>query len=91
MGTTCDVGEYASAKWIGAEKQRSRLLVLWSRNHEYSPLTWKDRFYYQSMGSEFIYEDGKVLGTQSHLTHGLASSHYVLCLNLIKGMFNIAF
>ena len=41
------------------------------------------------MDSEFRYGDGKVLGTQPHPTHGSASSHYVLCLNLIKGPFNI--
>ena len=41
------------------------------------------------MGSKFRYGDGKVLGTQPHPTHGLASSHCVLRLNLIKGMFNI--
>ena len=51
---------------------------------------WKDWSYYQSMGLEFKYGDGKVLGTQPQLTHGSTSTHYVLYLNLIKGMFNIA-
>ena len=32
---------------------------------------------------------GKVLGTQDCLTHGSASTHCVLCLNLVKGKFNI--
>ena len=73
----------------GGEK-RSRHLVLWSRNHEYSALTWKDWSYYQSMGSEFRYNFGKVLGTQNCLTRGLASTYYVLRLNPIKGIFNIA-
>ena len=41
------------------------------------------------MGSKFRYEDGKVLDTQPHLIYGLASSHCVLRLNLIKGSFNI--
>ena len=45
--------------------------------------------YYQSMGSEFRYEDGKVFGTQPHLTCGSTSSYCVLHLNLIKGLFNI--
>ena len=44
--------------------------------------------YYQSTCLEFRYEDGKVLSTQPHPTHGSASTHYVLRLNLIKGTFN---
>ena len=35
------------------------------------------------------YGDGKMLGTQPHKTSRSASSHCVLCLNLIKGSFNI--
>ena len=35
------LGEYASAEWTKAEKM-SHHLVLWSRNHEYSALMWKD-------------------------------------------------
>ena len=81
-------GEYTSAAWIKAEK-RSPHLVLCSRNHEYSTFMWKGQSYYQSMCLTFRYEDGKVLGTQPHPTRGLASNHCVLCLNLIKGMFNI--
>ena len=34
-------GEYASTEWTGVEKM-SHHLVLWSRNYEYSILTWKD-------------------------------------------------
>ena len=49
---------------------RSRHLVLWSRNHAYSTLTWKDQSYYQCMGSEFRYSLGKVIGTQDHPTRG---------------------
>ena len=45
--------------------------------------------YYQSMSLEFSYGFGKVLGTQNNPTLGLASSHCVLCLNPIKGIFNI--
>ena len=45
--------------------------------------------YYQSMGSEFRYVFGKVLGTQDYLTLRLASHHCVLCFNLIKNMFNL--
>ena len=45
-------------------------------------------FYYQSMGSEFRYFLGKVLGTQYYQTLRLASHHCVLCLNLIKNKFN---
>ena len=44
--------------------------------------------YYQSMGSEFRYVFGKVLGTQDYLTLRLASHHCVLCFNFIKNMFN---
>ena len=47
--------------------------------------------YYQSTCLEFRYGDGKVLGTQPHLTHGLASFHCILCLNLIKNIFNTTF
>ena len=43
---------------------------------------------YQSMGSEFRYGHGKVLGTQPHPTRGPASTHCVL--HLIKDMFSIA-
>ena len=42
------------------------------------------------MSLEFGYKDGKVLGTQPHPIRGLASTNYVLHLNIIKGMFNIA-
>ena len=42
MGVVRDfVREYASAEWTGVEK-RSHHLVLWSRNHVYSALMWKD-------------------------------------------------
>ena len=44
----------------------------------------------QSMGSEFRYGLRKVLGTQNHLTRELASTYCILCLNPIKGTFNIA-
>ena len=43
----------------------------------------------RDIGSELRYDLGKALGTQNHPTLRLASSHYVLCLNLIKGIFNI--
>ena len=43
--------------------------------------------YYQSMYLEFRYGDGRVLGTQPYSTCGSASTHCVLCLNLIKGIF----
>ena len=46
-------------------------------------LTTKD------MGSELRYGLRKALGTQNHPTLRLASSCCVLCLNLIKGTFNI--
>ena len=49
----------------------------------------KGLIYYQSRCSEFRYGDEKVLGTQPHPTRGLASTHCVLFLNLIKGTFNI--
>ena len=42
VGATRGVGENAFAEWTGAEKQRSHHLILWSKNHEYSALTWKD-------------------------------------------------
>ena len=45
--------------------------------------------YYQNTCSEFRYEDGKVLGTQPHLTCGTVFSHCILRLNLIKDTFNI--
>ena len=32
-----------------------------------------------------------MLGTQDRLTHGSASTHCVLCLNHVKGIFNIVF
>ena len=47
--------------------------------------------YYQSTCPEFRYGNRKVLGTQPHPTRGLASSHYILRLNLIKRIFNTAF
>ena len=47
-------------------------------------LTTKD------MSSELRYGLGKMLGTQNCPTLRLASSHYVLCLNPIKGTLNIA-
>jgi len=42
--------------------------------------------FYQSTCPEFRYEDGKLLGTQPHLTRRSASTHYVpnINLNLIK-------
>ena len=83
-------GEYVSVEWTEAEKM-SRHLVLWSRNHEYIALMWKGRSYYQSMGLEFRYGDGKVLGTQPYQTHESTSNHCVLHLSLIKGIFNIVF
>ena len=43
------------------------------------------------MGLEFRYTLRKVLGTQDHLTLRLASHHCVLCLNLIKNIFNTYF
>ena len=46
------------------------------------------RSYYQSMGSEFRYALGKVLGTQDRLILRLASHHCVLCLNPIKNYLN---
>ena len=42
------------------------------------------------MGSELSYGLGKVLDTQNYSNLRLASSHYVLCLNPIKGTLNIA-
>ena len=44
----------------------------------------------RNMGLELRYNLGKVLGTQNNPTLRLASSHCVLCLNTIKGTFNIA-
>ena len=44
----------------------------------------------ESIGTEFRYNFGKVLDTQNHPTHGPTSIHCVLCLNPIKGTFNIA-
>ena len=78
VGIICGFREYAYVKWTKAKKQRSRHLVLWSQNHEYSTLTWKDRSYHKSTSSKFRSEDGKVLGNQPHLTHGSTSSHCVL-------------
>ena len=83
VGATRGVGENAFAEWTGAEKQRSHHLILWSKNHEYSALTWKDRSYYQSMSLKFKYGDRKVLGTQPCPTRGSTSSYCVLYLNLI--------
>ena len=58
----------------------------------YSVLSRKDLWsYYQSMGLEFRYTLGKVLGTQGCPTLRLASHHCVLCLDLIKNMFNTYF
>jgi len=45
--------------------------------------------YYQSTCPEFRYGDGKVLGIQPHRTRESASTHCVLCFNLIKDTFNI--
>ena len=62
---------------------------MWSRNHEYSILLRKDLWsYYQSKGLKFRYTLRKMLGTQDHPTLRLASHHCVLCLNLIKSIFN---
>ena len=61
----------------------------WYKNHIYSVLSRKDHLsYYQSMGSEFRYAIGKVLGTQDRPTLRLASHHCVLYLNLIKNNLN---
>ena len=46
-------------------------------------LTTKD------ISSELRYGFGNALGTQNRLTLSLASSYFVLCLNPIKGTFNI--
>ena len=43
----------------------------------------------RDIGSELRYGLGKALGTQNHPTLRLASSHCVLCLNLIKGTLKI--
>ena len=42
----------------------------------------------RDMGLELRYGLAKVLGTQNHPTLRLASHHYVVCLNLIKGTLN---
>ena len=55
-------------------------LVIWSRNHEYSVLS--------SLGSEFRYALGNVLGTQDCPILRLASHHCVLYLNSIKNHLN---
>ena len=52
---------------------------------------WKDWSYYQGIGLEFMYDFGKVLGMQNRPIRGSASTNCVLGLNLIKGIFNIAF
>ena len=49
----------------------------------------KRLIYYHSTCPEFSYGDGKVLSIQPHPTCGSASTSCVLCLNLIKGTFNI--
>ena len=46
---------------------------------------------YQSMCSEFRYGDGKVLGTQPHLTRGLVSTHCVSNPSPLKGSSNRLF
>ena len=51
----------------------------------------KGLVFYQSTCPDFRYGDGKVLGTQPHSTRGLASTHCVPSLNLIKGRFNTLF
>ena len=58
----------------------------------YSVLSRKDLFDLTSkdMGSDFGYSLGKVLSTQNSPTLGLASSHCVLYLDPIEGIFNIA-
>ena len=43
----------------------------------------------RDMGSELRYGLGKVLGTQNRQTLRLASHHFDLCLNSIKGILNI--
>ena len=43
--------------------------------------------YNRSMYLKFRYENRKVLVTQPHSTHGSASTHCFLYLNLIKGIF----
>ena len=63
----------------------SCLLVIWSKNLEYSILSRKELWSYcQSLGLEFRYALRKVLGTQDRPTLGLASHHCVLYLNPIK-------
>ena len=44
----------------------------------------------RDMSLELRYSLGKVLSTQNRPTRRLASSDCVLCLNTIKGTFNIA-
>ena len=44
----------------------------------------------RDIGSKLSYGLRKVLGTQNRPTLRLAFSHCVLCLNPIKGTFNIA-
>ena len=56
-----------------------------SRGRTFLDLTTRD------VGLELRYGLGKVLGTQNRPSLGLASSHYVLCLNHIKDILNIAF
>ena len=52
----------------------------------YITFTWNDWSYYK-----FRYGFEKVLDTQNRLTHESVSTHYVLHLNLIKSILNIAF
>ena len=51
---------------------------------------WKDWSLLEHF-PKFRYGEGKVLGTQPHLTCESASTHYVPSLNLIKGKFNMLF
>ena len=70
-------------------KGQSCHLVIWSRSHEYGVLSKKYIWsYYQSLGLEFRYALGKVLGTQDHPTLRLAFHHRVLYLNIIKSNLN---
>ena len=59
------------------------IYIVSSRGRTFFDLTIRD------MGSELRYSLRKVLSTQNCPTLRLASSHCVLCLNPIKGMFNI--
>ena len=44
----------------GREKDKwSHHLILWSRNHVYSALTWKDLSFYQSTGLKSRYALGR--------------------------------